>query len=91
MAQWSTKDQDDKKAKRIASIITERADIFKRFRAAGWAANVVNPADDRNFVIMPDNWVGNGFTYHFRIKMPGAYPVRVKNMAQLLRLVKGAV
>ena len=94
MAQWSEKAQEQRKAERLASVITERKELFSKFRAGGWkvvaipAAKLVSAADwysilDANADNLPTPEV------HFMVKMPGAYPARICTIAQLMRLANG--
>ena len=95
MAKWSAtrvEPKDKEKEDRLASILTERSELFARFRAGGWEINAVDPDDERQFKTMPDNWEGpknapTGFC-HFRVKMPGALAARVR-FASLLWMVEG--
>ena len=100
MAQWSEKraayEQEQKKARETAaarSLLEERKALFAKFRAAGstgYSVWVVT-TDDRRFVldrdvILKDDFVG---PIHFGLKIPGAYPMRIKSITQLYRLAKG--
>lgn len=100
MAQWSEKraayEQEQKLARETAatrSLLAERKELFAKFRAAGstgYSVWVVTP-DDRRFVldrdvILKDDFVG---PIHFGLKIPGAYPMRIKSITQLYRLAKG--
>ncbi len=89
MAQWSQAAMDKRIADKNAAILTERTDLFKRFRAGGWEINVLHPAFDREWMREKDNWFLPGQGCHFRVKMPGAYQMRIKTVAQLRRLVTG--
>lgn len=95
MAQWSAKRMEmereaeqKRKAEKLAGVIAERLAIFRRFRDAGWEVRPVEPGD-RQFAFLADNIVRTEI--HFRVKMPGAYPMRIRSMDQIRRLVKGAV
>ena len=99
MAQWSEKRAEYEKEQKLAatsaqaqSTLAERAELFKKFRDGGYSIWVVTPDDHRfvldKTVILKDNHVG---TVHFGVKMPGAYPMRIKTITQLYRLAKGLV
>ena len=93
MAKWSAKVAEEKQAKKTAAMLSERLPLFKRFRDAGWEINVLDPS----VPLSVDMMLGKAGrlkdadpqrNVHFRVKMPGAYPVRVY-FANLLRLAKG--
>lgn len=86
MAYWSQKEMDKRIAEKRAAIFAERSELFKRFRAGGWEIDAVDPARSQ-FNILPKNDLR--VDVHFRVKMPGAHPMRIKTVEQLRRLVKG--
>ena len=67
----------------------ERAELFKRLRAGGWEIIVIDPKSDREWIRQKDDWFIPGVGAHFLVKMPEAYPMRIKSIAQLYRLAKG--
>jgi len=80
--------QDQRNAARLKSILEERTDLFKRFRAKGWQIDVIDVNYHPGlYVKHPDGLPSN--ECHFLVKMPGAAPARIRTVAQLLRLVKG--
>jgi hypothetical protein len=93
MAHWSTKRMElekemerKRKADALASKIAARIELFKTFRLGGWEIAAVEPGD-RQFNILSDTVAKTEI--HFRVKPPGAYPMRIRSMDQILRLVKG--
>jgi hypothetical protein len=89
MAQWSQAAMDKRIADKNAAILAERADLFKRFRDGGWTIRVLDPTVERQWVEQKDSWFLAGQGAHFYVKMPGAYPMRIKTVEQLQRLVTG--
>lgn len=91
MAHWSEKEIQKRVAAKRAVILAERSDLFKRFRAGGWEVNVIDPFDapgnPQQMHLQRDLLAST--EVHFRVKMPGAYPMRIKTVEQLRRLVKG--
>ena len=100
MAQWSEKRAAYEHERALVranavtqSLLEERKELFAKFRAAGstgYSVWVVT-TDDRRFVldrdvILKDDFVG---PIHFGLKIPGAYPMRIKSITQLYRLAKG--
>ena len=97
MAQWSEKmaayEQEQKNVRETAairSLLEERKELFAKFRAAGYSVWVVTP-EDRRFVLDRDVILKEDFVgpVHFGLKIPGAYPMRIKSITQLYRLAKG--
>ena len=84
LVEWQ---QEQRKAARLASILSERAEMFKKFRAGGWGVEVIDVEYPGYYVKHPDTFPSNDC--HFLVKMPGAHPMRIRTVAQLLRLVKG--
>lgn len=89
MAQWSQAAIDKRVADKNEAILAERAELLKRFRDNGWEIRVIDPTFDRQWVPQKDNWFMPGVGCHFLVKMPGAYPVRIKSVGNLLRMAKG--
>lgn len=82
--------KEKRKETKIVELITERAELFKKFRSNGWAINAVEPVPLMgifNFTLLPD--LSPTRDVHFRVKMPGAVPVLVRSFGQLLRMSKG--
>lgn len=96
MAQWSPQREAEKAAKkkadeekRIASILEERNELFNRFRNAGWEIRLLDPSKDRDDrAFLPDDYPSGDV--HYLIKMPGAASSRVRAIASVYRLAKGA-
>lgn len=100
MAKWSAKREEEKKAKaaemrdaRITADIVGRLAVFAAFRHAGWevaaVTNVWGTLDNGGFKFLPDDVKLLDSEINFRVKMPGAYPARVRTRLALLRLAKG--
>ena len=89
MAQWLQKAIETQVAEKNAAILKERAELFARFRAGGWDIAVIDPKFDSEWIRQKDNWFIPGVGCHFLVKMPGAYPMRIKSVTQLYRLAKG--
>src|SRR5712671_1915961 len=87
MAHWSQKESEKRVAEKRARILAERADLFRLFRANGWEINVLSSLNDRDYTLAADDLPFNDC--HFLLKMPSAYPVRIRTFGQLLRLSKG--
>ena len=87
MAQWSQAAADKKRAEKLAIILVERKDLFATFREGGWKINVIDPTFTQEYVLLKDN--APLVFPHFLIKMPGSFPMRIKTVEQLRRLVRG--
>jgi hypothetical protein len=89
MAQWSEKAIAERVAAKNAGIIEERIALFNTFRAGGWEIRVIDPMQDRTILKQTDIWFKPGIGAHFLVKMPGAYPMRIRTVEQLRRLANG--
>jgi hypothetical protein len=87
MAQWSQAAADKKKAEKLVITLAERKDLFATFREGGWKINVIDPEVTQEYALLKDN-AALAFP-HFLIKMPGSFPMRIKTVEQLRRLVRG--
>lgn len=67
------------------ATLTERVELYKQFRDGGWEINPVDSGSNQ-FNVLPDKFTGE---CHWRVKMPGAYAMRIKTIAQLYRMAKG--
>lgn len=82
-------EQNQRLADATAVVVSERLKLFKQFRDGGWGIQLMNPISDDNGPMnqLPDKYPLR--EPHYLVTMPGSYPVRVKTMEQLLRIVKG--
>lgn len=99
MAKWSEAKQEQErqtkqarldKAKQdhIAAILSERSELFAKFRKGGWEITLLDAVDDRDDTLfLPDNHPSD--FVHYWIKMPGAAAMRVRYIASVYRLAKG--
>lgn len=88
MARWSQAEVDRKVAERQAAVLGERLEMFKRFRAAGWEANIQISKPFGFGKIVHDRYLGPD-EYHFLVKMPGATAVILRSVARLQAMVEG--
>jgi hypothetical protein len=84
MAYWSQQEMEKRIAQKRADLISERKELFDKFRSGGWTIQIIDKITAKP---EPDAYPFTECDY--LVKMPGAASVRVKSIRQLYRLVKG--